>query len=51
MTPGLKLVIVVATLLLAWDVWHRVRVSARAERAARQRKREFRQTLLNRRGK
>lgn len=41
--------IVVLTFLLSWHIWTRVRVSARAEYAARERRRAFRRTLLNRR--
>jgi hypothetical protein len=49
MSPGVKLVIVVATLLLTWDVFSRLRATSRAERAARQRKRELNESLVNRR--
>jgi hypothetical protein len=40
--------IVILTLLLSWHIWTRVRVSARAEYAARARRRAFNNSVTNR---
>jgi hypothetical protein len=41
--------IVILTFFLSWHIWTRVRVSARAEYAARERRRELNASIVNRR--
>lgn len=49
MSAGVQTVIVVAVLLLTWDIFSRVRVSMRADRIARARRRVLNESLVNRR--